>query len=153
MDKRRAAVIAVLCAVPLALLVIWAYQGKSMEADFVERLRADDVKALHRDLRGKQWSAEELATVHVMKVPADTGPQRALVRAAHSRGQIVISSIQYAYQGTVRDNTTGIVHVFGYRRSEPKHWCWVSIHPDSMREHLQRRMEELEQMEKRARSD
>ena len=62
------------------------------------------------------------------------------------RGGVVISSFGYSYQGTIRNSNTGILHAFGYPREEPKRWRWVSIHPSSLDLHIQRALQELEQM-------
>ena len=150
MDKRVLIVVGLILLIPIVLLGIWAFQGRSMEGDFADALRTGAVKGVHRDLQGKQWSPEELATIEVLKVPAGAGRERALTRTIHSRGRILVSSNLYEYQGTVRDSATDIIHVFGYRRSEPRHWCWEQFHPDSMQIHLQHRTEQLEEMKKRA---
>ncbi len=146
MDKRIFLALGAVILIPVVLLVVWAIQGKSMEGDFQAALTSGTIDDLHRDLQGKQWSGDELATVEVIKVPAGTGKERAVGQAIHGRGRIVVSPIQYEYQATVRDMTTNIVHVFGFRRSEPRKWCWHGFHPDSMQQQLQRRLEQLEEM-------
>ena len=151
MDKRIFIVIGPIVLISAGLLVVWGVQGKSMEGDFREALRAGTIDGVHRDLVGKQWSPEELATIEVIKIAAGAGKERALERAVHARGRIVIASGMYEFQGTIRDNATNIVHLFGYRRSDPRKWCWEGIHPESMPQHLQRRMQQLEEMKNRAR--
>ncbi len=150
MDKRVLMVVGVILLMPMVLLGIWAVQGHSMEGDFAESLRTGAVKGVQRDLLDKQWSPAELATIEVLKVPAGAGKERAIARSLHARSRIFVSAIMYEYQASVCDNTTGIVHVFGYRRAEPRHWCWDQFHPDSMQVHLQRRMEQVEDMKARA---
>ena len=146
MDKRALIAVGIILLLPIVLVGIWAVQGESMEGSFADALRRGDVHGVHRDLRGKQWSPEELRTISVVKVPGGYGRERAIARSIHSRGRIFVSKKLYAYQGTVRDDATGIIHVFGYRRSNPLHWSWEQIHPDSMDIHLERRMGQLEEM-------
>ena len=107
------------------------------------------VESPHRDLLGKTWSDAELSTVEVIKVVESYGTQRSIERAIHSRGQIVVPAHQFAFQGSVRDGATNIVHVFGYTRTSPSRWCWVTFDAASMQEHLNRRMQQLEDMKKR----
>lgn len=149
MNKQALAVAGILIAIPIALLGIWALRGASMEGDFAEALRTGNVHGVPVELSGKQWSSEELATIQVLLVPDSQGRQQALTRSLHARGRIVVSPNRYQYQATVRDGSTQIVHVFGYRRSEPLSWCWDSIHPDSLPLHLQRRMRQVEGMQDR----
>ena len=148
MDKRALIVTAVILLVPVLMLVIWAFQGQSMEDDFAKALRGGAVKGVHRDLQGKEWSSDELATIEVVKVPNSFGKEQAVTRALHSRGRIFVSARLYEFQATVRDAATDIVHVFGYRRVDPQHWCWEGFHPDSMQVHLQRQQQRLEDMTK-----
>lgn len=150
MDRRALVVTVVILGIPAVLLVIWTLQGQSMEDDFTQALRSGTVAGVHRDLQNKQWSSHELATVEVLKIPADTGQERAISRAIHSRARIFLPSHLYEYQGTVLDRATDITHVFGYRRREPRHWTWARIHPDSMKAHLQRRMRQLEEQTEHA---
>jgi len=132
MDKRALIVAGVMVAVPVSLLGIWALQGRGMQRDLAQALRSGEVAGLQRDLPGKKWSAAELETIEVLKVPGRAGSERAIARAIHARGRILISPALYAYQGAVRDQATGIVHLFGLRRASPKHWCWVRFHPASV---------------------
>ena len=104
-------------------------------------------------MRGKQWTEEELATIEVLKVPAGSGREQSLSRAAHDRGRLVVSSQQYAYQATVTDQTTGIIHVFGYTRREPPTWQWASIHPSSAKLHIEQRAQQLEDAKKQWAAD
>ena len=143
MDKRALIAAIVILSIPIILLVIWAIQGKSMEEDFIQALRTGTATGLHRDLQNKRWSSAELSAVEVLKIPAGSGRERALVRAVHSHGRVFLSSSRYAYQGTIRDSATDIVHVFGYRRSDPRGWKWERIHPDSMQAHVQQRVREF----------
>jgi len=59
---------------------------------------------------------------------------------------VLVSSHQYAYQGTIADTSTGILHVFGFQRREPRVWRWVTIHPSSHKLHIKRRQEQLDDM-------
>lgn len=149
MNRKAWAAIGLLALIMAVTVVIWTVQGVSMRDDFVAALRSGNVATLHRDLIGKQWTEEELSTAEVIKLPDDTGVERAWTREMHLRGRDVISRLQFEYQGTVRDNQTGIIHVFGFQRRAPRHWCWAAIHPSSHRQHLERQMEELEKMRKR----
>jgi hypothetical protein len=148
MDKRALLVTAVILLIPVLMLVIWAFQGQSMKDDFAKALSEGVVKEVHRDLQGKEWSPDELATIEVLKVPDSFGTEQAVTRALHARGRIFVSARQYEFQATVRDASTDIVHVFGYRRTDPRHWCWDGFHPDSMQVHLQRQQQRLEEMTK-----
>ena len=150
MDKRVLIGVGVILSIPIVLLGIWALQGESMGSDFDAALRSGAVKGVHRDLWNKQWSTDELATIDVLKVPGGIGKERAITRTVHSRGRIFVSQHLYEYQATVRDSATNIIHVFGYRRAEPRHWCWEQIHPDSMPIHLQRRLEQMEALKEEA---
>ena len=143
--KALIAIGAVLVAMAIPV-VVWKVQGANMRAGFVEALRAGTVRGLHRDLQGKEWTEAELAEAQVLSVPDSAGPQQSIARHVHSGGRIYVSPIQYGYQGTAPDYSTGIVHVFGYRSGEPAGWCWAMIHPSSMAEHVQRRVEQLEAM-------
>ncbi len=136
-------VVAVLVLLLVIPVLIWSFQGSAMRGDFVEALRQDNA-SLPVDLRGKQWTEQELATAVVLKLPGGSGRERALSRGLHDRGRFVISPIQY--QGTVTDETTGIVHVFGYPRKGPPVWHWASIHTSSADLHIQRRAQQLEEM-------
>ncbi|MFO7904420.1 MAG: hypothetical protein ACQESR_02725 [Planctomycetota bacterium] len=146
MDKRALVATGVILLIPLAALGIWGFQCRAMQSGFAEALRTGAVKSVHRDLQGKQWSAAELATIEVRKIPIAGGRERELSRPIHSRGEIFLSSGAYEYQGTIRDNATDIVHVFGYRRSEPRQWQWQRIHPESMETQMQRRMQQIGRM-------
>ncbi len=149
MDKRALIVAGVILIIPIVMLVIWAVRGESMQGEFVQALEAGQVRGLHRDLQEKAWSDEELATVEVLEIPASVGREQALSRAMHSRGRIVLSPIQYAYQATIEDKATNLTHVFGFRRDNPRHWCWASFHPDQLQEVIRRRQQELEEMTSR----
>ena len=121
-----------------------------MRKDLVLSLRAGTVRTLHRDLQDKVWSEEELADADVLRVPGGAGVQRGITRQVQSGGRIVLSPVQYAYQGTVPDRDTGIVHVLGYQTGEPEGWRWVMIHPSSLERQVQRRVEQLEEMKRQA---
>ena len=126
---------------------LWSFQGSAMRDDFVEALRRGDA-SLPVDLRDKQWTEQELADAVVLKLPGGSGRERALSREMHDRGRFVISPLQYQYQGTVTDETTGIVHVFGYPRKGPPAWRWASIHTSSRDLHIKRREQQLEEMKR-----
>lgn len=146
MDKRALIATGVILIIPLTILGIWGVQGQAMESRFADALQTGTVGSMHRDLQGKQWSSAELATIEVRKIPRSRGQARALARSVHSRGRIFLSSQAYAYQATIHDRSTDIVHVFGYCRSEPRRWQWQRIHPESMAEQMQRRMEQIGQV-------
>lgn len=135
--------------VMIGLVVVWSLRGRSMRGHFVEALRSGKAAESSIQLRGKTWTDQEIATVEVIALPSDTGPQRAIARSLHDRGRSVISGTAYSFQATVEDSQTKIVHVFGYQRREPEHWRWVTIHPASMEKHLRRRMKQLESLQNR----
>ncbi|MBN1394749.1 MAG: hypothetical protein JW959_06970 [Pirellulales bacterium] len=149
MNRKAWAAIGIIPLTMAVIFAIWTFQGANMHDDFVRALRSGDVAGPHRDLVGKQWTEEELATAEVLRLPGNSGRQRALTRDLHTRGRDVISGLQYEYQGTVRDNQTGIIHVFGLRRQTPQQWCWAAIHPSSLQEHLRQRMEQVEKLQQR----
>jgi hypothetical protein len=138
----------VLVVLGLALLVpvaIWSFEGSRMRGDFIRVLRSGSVD-LPLELRDKSWTERELAGVEVLRVAGGSGKEQAVSRTIHDRGRVVVSSHQYGYQGTIKDDATGIVHVFGYSRSGSPGWRWVSIHPSSAKLHIDRQMRQLEQM-------
>ena len=139
-DNRAVVAIGSLVAVIVGLLVVWEVQANRMKADFVKALRAGRVQMSLAELRDKTWNERELATACAIKLNRRAGPQRALERLIHTRGGYTISSIQYSYQATITDLSTGIKHVFGYRRKSPGGWCWQTIHPDSAQRHIERRV-------------
>ena len=119
-----------------------------MTGDFVEAMQAGRVEAFPPDLVGKEWSEEELAGAHVLKLPSGYGRQGALTRSIQTAGEYTISRQMYAYQATVTDGDTGIKHLFGLRRRGAGGWCWAGIHPDSMELHTQRRGAEAERLQR-----
>ncbi len=149
MNMRTIIAVGVILLVPIVLLCVWVWEGASMESDLAESLRSGAVHGMHRDLQAKQWSPEELATIEVLKVPVGAGRERAMVNAVQARGRVFVSAKLYEYQGSVRDNATDIVHIFGYRRSEPHHWTWVQFHPNSLQLQVQRRKQQLDEMKQR----
>ncbi len=137
-------------AVSIGLLVVWHMRGESMDDNLRDALRQGSIDVLHRDLLGKQWTLSELDSVDVVFIPDGAGTQRALERAVHDRGRIEISSTQYVYQGTVRDESTNMVHLFGYRRADPRKWRWAGIYSESMPLQLERRLKQVEEMKQRS---
>ncbi len=149
MNRKAWAAIGLIPLTMAVIVAIWTFQGANMHDDFVRALRSGDIAGPHRDMLGKQWTEEELSTATVLKLPGDSGVERALMREIHMRGREVISRLEYEYQGAVRDSQTGIVHVFGFRRYPPRLWCWAAIHPSSLQEHLRQRMEQVEKLQQR----
>ena len=149
MNRKAWAAIGLIPLMMAVLVAIWTFQGASMHDVFVQALRSGNIAGPHRDLQGKQWTEEELSTAEVLKLPGDFGVERAWTREIHTRGRDVISRLQYEYQGTVRDSQTGIVHVFGFRRQTPRRWCWAAIHPSSLQQHVQQRLEQAEKLQQR----
>lgn len=145
---RRIIIVAVLLLAVVAPAIVWSLQGSAMESGFVDALRAGEVN-LPIDLREKQWTSKELSGAVVIKLPESSGREQALGRELNDRGRIVISPIQFQFQGTVTDDDTGIIHVFGYPRNGSPKWRWVSIHVSSINEHIQRRVQQLEEMKAR----
>ena len=145
-DRRSLAIIGVLVLAFLIPVAVWQFQGAGMRSDFVQALRTGDVGGLPVDLQGKRWSEQELAQVEVLAVPDSAGTQRAISREIYERGRVLVSSHQYAYQGTIVDASTGILHVFGFQRRQPRVWRWVTIHPSSFKLHIERRQEQLDEM-------
>jgi hypothetical protein len=136
--------------ISVGLILVWKVQGMSMRSDFVRALRTGDIHGPHRDLVGKTWSDEELATAEVLKVPEHGNVERSLERSIHALGRVVVPSQRYGYQGSVRDASTGSVHVFGRTRTAPHRWCWYGISLSDIPQHLERRMRQVEEMHQRA---
>jgi hypothetical protein len=149
-DRRWLAIIGVLVLAVVIPAVVWHFQGAGMRSAFVEALRTGDVGGLPIDLQGKRWSEQELARVEVIKVPDGSGTERAVSQQIHDRGRLVLPSNRYEYQGTIQDVSTGILHVFGYQRQEPRGWRWFSIHPSSIKRHLERVQERVDELKRKA---
>jgi len=144
------AIIGVLVLAVLIPVVVWQFQGAGMHSDFVQALRTGNVGGLPVNLQGKRWSEQEFAQIEVLAVPDSAGSERAISTELYSRGRVLLASHQYAYQGTIQDASTGIIHVFGYQRRERRGWRWVTIHPSSHKLHIQRRQEQLDEMLRKA---
>ncbi len=133
------------------VVVAWKIQGWGMRGDFIQALRAGKIVAVHRDLQGKTWTAEELATATVLKVPPGTGRRRAIIRTVHEGGRVMVPRDRFACQGTILDSTTGIVHVFGYTRDAPHRWCWEAMEPGTLGPQLEQRLEQLKTLQEQRR--
>ena len=138
---RRGPIIAIGClvAVTLGILLVWRVQASRMERDFREAVRAGRLDGLPVELREKVWTDADLATVRVIRLDQSYGKERALLRLMHTAGENTINERQFSYQGMITDATTGIRHVFGYRRDARGGWQYVSIHLDSIQQHIQQR--------------
>ena len=138
---RRGPAIAIGCivAVMLGILLVWRVQASRMERDFREAVRAGRLDGLPVDLREKVWTDADLATVRVIRLQRSYGRRRALVRLINAAGENTIDERQFSYQATITDAATGIRHVFGYGRDAAGGWQYVSIHPDSLQQHIQQR--------------
>jgi len=145
-DRKALVIVGVLALAFLIPVVVWQFQGAGMRSDLVQTLRTGKVGGLPVDLQGKRWSEQELAQVEVVAVPESAGTERAISREIYERGRVLVSSHQYAYQGTIADADTGILHVFGFQRRQPRVWRWVTIHPSSHKLHIERRQEQLDEM-------
>jgi hypothetical protein len=149
-NKKFLMAIGLLILTSVGLVLVWKVQGMTMRGDFVRALREGDIHGPHRDLVGKVWTDDELATAEVLKVPVSYNVEQSIERSVHSWGRIVVSGDRYEYQGMVRDANTGIIHVFGRTRTAPYRWCWADISMSSMPQQLERHMQELEAMKQRA---
>lgn len=149
-DRKALVIVGVLALAFLIPVVVWQFQGAGMRSDLVQALRTGNVGGLPVDLQGKRWSEQELAQVEVLAVPDSAGTERAISREIYERGRVVVSSHRYAYQGTIADANTGILHVFGFQRRQPRVWRWVTIHPSSHKLHIERRQEQLDEMLRKA---
>ena len=149
-DSRSLSIISVLVLAILVPVAVWYFQAAPMRSHFVQALRAGDIGGIPVDLQAKIWSEQELTEVEVLAVPQGAGSERAMSRVAYTRGRVLLSSQHYAYQGTISDSSTGIRHVFGLPRREPRVWRWITIHPSSAELHIQRRQEELDELKRRA---
>ena len=152
-DRKFLLIGAILVLACLTPVVIWQFQGAGMRSDFIQSLRNGSVRALPVELQGKVWTEQELSEAEVVRVPESYGTQRALSRGIHDRGRLVVSPHQFEYQGTIQDDGTKIVHVFGFQRREPQTWRWVTIHPSSLRLHIQRRQEQLDRLDRNVHPD
>jgi hypothetical protein len=149
-DRRWLAIVGVLVLAVLVPVVVWHFQGAGMRSAFVEALRTGDVGGLPIDLQGKEWSEQELAGAEVIKAPDGSNTERAISQRIHDRGRLFLPSNRYEYQGTIEDGRTGILHVFGYQREEPRRWRWLSIHPSSIKRHIERVQERVDELKRRA---
>jgi len=138
---RRGPIIAIGClvAVTLGILLVWQLQASRMERDFREAIRARRLNGLPVDLREKVWTDADLSTVRVIRLDQSYGKERSLLRLMHTAGENTINERQFSYQGMITDAATGIRHVFGYRRDARGGWQYVSIHLDSIQQHIQQR--------------
>ncbi len=152
-DRKLLVVGAFLLLVCLAPVVVWQFQGAGMRSDFVAALRNGNVGAMPLELQQKVWTERELSQAEVLRVPDNSGTQRAISRGIHDRGRLTVRSHQFEYQGTIRDESTGILHVFGFQRREPRTWRWVTIHPSSLQLHIERRQEQLDDLKRSVRPD
>jgi hypothetical protein len=134
-----------------SVVVVWKIQGWGMRDDFIQALRDGQIVAVHRDLQGKTWTDEEFATAAVLKVTPRITRQRAIIRTVHEGGRVMVARDRFAYQGTIRDSTTGVVHVFGYTRDSPHRWCWEAMDPDTLGPQLEQRLEQLKKMQEQKR--
>jgi len=141
---RRIGVILLLVGVSGGLLAVWKIQATHMAGNFAETVRSGQLDGLPIDLRGKTWTEEEIATVEVIKLDDSWGRERSIERSIHMRDAMA-SRAQYAYQAVMTDLDTGIRHVFGYSRRSPQRWLHVTIHRDSMEQHIQRRMQQQQE--------
>ncbi len=126
-----------LIAFSVAILAVWQMQAGRMRRDFREAAAAGRLNSLPIGLRDRIWSPADLATAEVIHLDPQHGTQRASLSLLHTRGTAVISEDRYSYQATVTDTTTGIRHVFGYRRNPPGAWEYITVHPDSARQYIQ----------------
>lgn len=143
-DNTRTAWIWIIISIALIFVVAlyWRIQGASRVDDFVDAMRNGEVQISQVHLRDKVWTDEELATVEVLRLPDSFSKEQSLSRAVHLGSGYTISRHMYSYQATMTDLETGNVHLFGFPRNGPQVWRWESIHPDSMRENLERMQEE-----------
>lgn len=149
MNNKAVAIIALFVAISAAVLLVWKVQASRMRTHFINAMRNGEVHIGQVDLQKKVWTEEELATTEVLKLDTGYGRERSIERSLHSGGQYTLSQHQYTYQATVMDADTGIKHVFGYLRAEPRRWSWAGIHPDSAEEHIRLRQEQVDQMRQR----
>jgi len=82
----------------------------------------------------------------VLAVPGRAGIERTISREISERGRVLVSSHRYAYQGTIANVSTGILHVFSFQRRQSRVWRWVTIHPSSHKLHIDRHQEQLDEM-------
>jgi len=152
-DPKLLVVGAILVLVCFTPVLIWNLQGTGMRSDFIQSLRNGSIGALPLELHQKAWTDQELSHAEVLRVPESFGTQRALSRGIHDRGRLVVPSHQYEYQGTIKDERTNIVHVFGFQRREPQAWRWVTIHPSSLRLHIERRQSQVDELNGKVQPD
>jgi hypothetical protein len=139
----------IIAAVMIGMLIYWQLRSDGMRDSFVQALQSGTATETCLELRDKTWSDDELAAADVVLVPESAGREQAILRTLHSRGRIVLAPRQFQYQGTIRDASTGRIHVFGFPRREPRKWRWTGLHPDSLAEHIQQRAEQLERLQDR----
>ncbi len=130
-DKRTLVIIGLLVGIPCGLLLYWEISARRMREHFVKALQAGEVDGLLLELRGKTWTAGDLASVEVIRLDSSYGKERALVRLAHEGGEAAVSRSQFSYQATITNTETGVKYVFGYPRSGSRKWRCQGLHPDT----------------------
>ena len=131
-------ILGILLALPV---IFWRARAVGKDNELAEVLRQWEIPNPHRDLQGKTWTEEELATIEVVALAGGFGREQAISRSIQNRDALIPAQ-QYEFQGIVTDFATGRKHVFGKRRSEPRRWVWVTMHPDSTREMIEQLRQE-----------
>lgn len=130
--------IGLVLAVALGFAAVWGIQAYRMRGSFAQALRSGGVDALPPQLAEKTWTEQELDGIQVIKLVAQRSTHRGgLFRLLYSRGRTVISETAYAYQGTVTDAATGVAYLFGFSRTSPGRWAWVTVHPDTHTQYIE----------------
>ncbi|GMW00583.1 MAG: hypothetical protein AMXMBFR84_17200 [Candidatus Hydrogenedentota bacterium] len=138
----RAIVVVALVLIIAVPTLIWRTEARRAKPEFVSAVNAGQVHNVPIGLKEKTWTSAETATVQLKKVPIGRGRRQALARLFNPG--VVVPGDNFDMQATMMDNETGIRHVFGRMRTDPHHWIWYGIHPDSMELHIRLRQEEVE---------
>lgn len=136
---RRVMIVLVIVGIHLVVIAVWHVLAMSMRSDFRHALTEGRVSGLPMDLVGKTWSADELATVEVLKLVSSSYVY-AIEVVLYVGRRDVVGGNRFSYQATITDLSTGKRHVFGYWRGEPHRWMWETLDdPGQMQRLLEQR--------------
>ena len=131
---------AIVALVTIAILIVWSIQAGAMRRNFTDSIRNGDILYVPPNLAGKKWTDDEIKSARVYKLDDATNIERAGMQNLHSGSEYTISPFDYSYEAIITDESTGIAHIFGYRRIGQTGWIWATIHPDSTEEWIRLRV-------------
>jgi len=144
---RRTIIILLLAFFPFPV-VVWRLQGAYVRPEIVRALRENQVQGMPVGLWGKVWTAAELDSVVVRRIPRSYGKEQAISREIHAGGGTLLSAEQYDYQATIVDSQTGFHYVLGRARATGI-WRYASLSPESAPEYIRQRQQEVDELRNR----